>query len=156
MKNNKLEITGFVGLAVLFVLFMVTVYLPVHSQYVSEGRVIPLTWTTSAPKANEVGVKGSAAASAIVGVALDGADNTAGTRQMLTEGVFKLSVYPRTSAATPSAIVVGDVVYGSYADVNTGAVATLSKETGGVPIGKALDAADAATGTASLIRVLIK
>jgi predicted RecA/RadA family phage recombinase len=156
MKNNKLEITGFVGLSVLFILFLVTAYLPVHSQYVSEGRVIPLTWTTSAPKSGEVGVKGSATATAMVGVALDGADNVAGTRQMLMEGVFKLPVYARTGASTGSAIVVGDLIYADYADVNTGRVQVLSKDSAGVKVGHALEAAGAATATTSLIRVLIK
>lgn len=140
-------------IAVLFVALVATSFL--SAQYISEGRVVPLTWTTAAPKMGEVGIKGTASSSVIFGVALDGVDNSGGTRQIQTKGVFRLPVYPRIGPSTGSAIVVGDTIYGSFADIDDGR-STLSKQNDGVPIGKALDAASAATGTTSLIRVLIK
>ncbi|MBT9158672.1 MAG: hypothetical protein DDT36_01690 [Firmicutes bacterium] len=103
-----------------------------------------------------MGVKGSTTATALVGVALDGATNVAGTRQMLMEGVFRVPVFPRVSPTTGSDIVVGDLVFADFTDVNTGRVLVLSKAGAGVRVGHALDAAPASIGTPALIRVLIK
>ena len=137
----------------LLIVLIVTTYLP--AQFLADGKVVAVTWATGAPKAEEVGLKGTASSSVIVGVALDGADNTAGTRMLRTSGLFRLDVYARTSASTGSAIVIGDTIYGSFVDIDDGR-STLSKASDGVPIGYALSAADAATGTTSAIQVLIK
>ena len=142
-----------IALVALFAILVATTYLP--AQFLADGNVVAVSWDSAAPKAGELGLKGSASSSVIVGVALDGADNTAGTRMLRTNGLFRLNVYPRISVSTGAAIVVGDTIYGSFADIDDGR-STLSKATDGVPIGYALSAADAATGTTSAIQVLIK
>ena len=136
------------GLALLFMVALAVVTLTAGS-YVSPGDTTQITWATAAPAAGSPAIKGNASSTGcIVGLALDGADTTAGSRVVLTKGIVNVPV-----AATPSAIEIGDYVYASFTASHTGTT-SLTTTTTGYPYGKALEDY-AATTTEKLIDVLL-
>lgn len=124
------------------------------SNFVREGDVIPLTWSSASPNAGDPVVKATSKANgAIIGVALNGTSVEGETVSVKTNGVFTLSV---TASSTVGNIVVGDYIYTTVVNANT-CTCDLSNVNTGILFGKALEAITA-TSTAGVyqeIKVLL-
>lgn len=136
-------------LMILSVMFAATAELPAASNAVQDGNVLSLTWSTSSPNAGDPVVKSNASATGgIVGVALTGESDEGEVVSVSTRGVYKIPVQALTSAIT-----IGQTLYTSVTDLQTG-VASVTNTTTGLKFGKALEALAVASGTQT-IKVLI-
>lgn len=112
------------------------------TNYVQEGDVVTLTWSSTSPTAGDPVLKCAAKATGgIVGVALNGSAVANENVQVATKGVFKLNV---TASTTISDIAPGDFIYGSVGGITT-CTTTLSNDSDGLLFGVALEAAIATT-----------
>lgn len=106
--------------------------------YVNDGSVVELTWSSASPNSGDPVIKGTTDhGGAITGVALNGTSVEGEKVSVATRGVFKL---PVTIASAANSIVVGDYIYASLTNANT-CTTTLSKTSAsGTIFGKALEA----------------
>lgn len=121
------------------------------NNYVQEGRVIDLTWSTLSPAAAGTPVvKGTATASGLIfGVALKATGTEGETVPTVIQGVVDIPVQ-----ALSTAIAIGDNIYAAApTDINTCTASCTNTNTGYV-IGKALEALAVASNTQT-IKVLL-
>jgi len=122
------------------------------SSYISEGKVVTLSWSVASPKGGEFCLKcTSKATGGLVGVALDGTETASENIRVLTEGIFDLSV---TASSTVGNIAIGDYIFASVDGINTHS-STLSNINSGIICGQALEAVTASStaGVYSTINV---
>lgn len=139
---------------VLMVAAVAFAYLPAPvdaaNNFVQEGQVLNITWSSTSPSSGEPVVKGTLVASGgITGVALDGTATANETVHVQTQGVFTL---PVRAISTP--IAIGDTIYTTIAGINS-SVASLTNVNTGLAFGTALEALVTASNTQN-IKVLLR
>lgn len=142
---------------IFFFLFMISIFFAVAmtsgaaSNFIQQGDVLDLTWSTLSPEsAGTPVVKGTATASGLIfGVALKATGTEGETVPVVIKGVVDIPV-----RAIGSAIAIGDYIYAAApADINTSTASCTNVDTGYI-IGKSLESLVTASNTQT-IKVLL-
>jgi predicted RecA/RadA family phage recombinase len=138
---------------VLAILAIVACFVPADAanNFIQEGNVIDLTWSSVSPSAGAPVVKGTATASGLIfGVASKGTATANEVVPVIVRGVVDIPVQALTNA-----IAIGDYVYAKApTNINT-CTASCTNDASGYIVGKSLEALVVASNTQTIKVLLI-